>query len=211
MNRWFLDPLAGRGYPEDLEEWQRQVQSVITDGDMETIATPTDFVGINYYIREIIRSQKARARQTVFPHREHTEMGWEVHPDGLFELLTRVHTDYPFPHLYVTENGAAFPEQVGPGDTVEDPRRVAYLQGYVEAVARAIEAGVPLRGYFVWSLLDNFEWAEGYSVPFGLVSVDRQTQQRNVKRSGLLYRDICHANGLREDVLRGYPVSQEAR
>jgi len=141
VNRWFLDPLAGRGYPEDLEEWQRMVEPVVEDGDVEVMATPLDFVGINYYIREVIRSKDAHARQEIFPVKERTEMGWEVYPDGLFEILTRVHADYPFERLYVTENGAAFVDQVGPGNVVDDRRRVAYLQGYLDAAARAIEAG----------------------------------------------------------------------
>jgi len=189
VNRWFLDPLAGRGYPEDLEEWQRIVEPVAQDGDMEVMATPLDFVGINYYIREVIRSKDAHARQEVFPVKERTEMGWEVYPDGLFEILTRVQADYPFERLYVTENGAAFADQVGPGNVVDDPRRVAYLQGYVDAAARAIEAGVPLHGYFVWSLMDNFEWAHGFSKRFGLIYVDYHTQERIVKASGRWYGD----------------------
>lgn len=189
VNRWFLDPLAGRGYPEDLEDWQRTVEPVVQDGDLEVMATPLDFVGINYYIREVIRSKDARARQEVFPGRERTEMGWEVYPDGIFEILTRVHADYAFDRLYVTENGAAFVDRVGPGNVVDDPRRVAYLQGYIDAVARAIEAGVPLHGYFVWSLMDNFEWAHGFSKRFGLVYVDYRTQERIVKTSGRWYAD----------------------
>jgi len=189
VNRWFLDPLAGRGYPEDLEEWQRIVEPVAQDGDMEVMATPLDFVGINYYIRDVIRSKDAHARQEVFPVKERTEMGWEVYPDGLFEILTRVQADYPFERLYVTENGAAFADQVGPGNVVDDPRRVAYLQGYVDAAARAIEAGVPLHGYFVWSLMDNFEWAHGFSKRFGLIYVDYHTQERIVKASGRWYGD----------------------
>jgi len=189
VNRWFLDPLAGRGYPEDLEEWQRIVEPVAQDGDMEVMATPLDFVGINYYIRDVIRSKDAHARQEVFPVKERTEMGWEVYPDGLFEILTRVQADYPFERLYVTENGAAFADQVGPGNVVDDPRRVAYLQGYVDAAARAIEAGVPLHGYFAWSLMDNFEWAHGFSKRFGLIYVDYHTQERIVKASGRWYGD----------------------
>lgn len=189
VNRWFLDPLAGLGYPEDLEEWQRTVEPVVQDDDMEVIATPLDFVGINYYIREVIRSKDAHARQEVFPVKERTEMGWEVYPDGLFEILTRVQADYPFERLYVTENGAAFVDQVGPGNVVDDPRRVAYLQGYVDAAARAIEAGVPLHGYFAWSLMDNFEWAHGFSKRFGLIYVDYHTQERIVKASGRWYAD----------------------
>ncbi len=189
VNRWFLDPLAGRGYPEDLEEWQSLVLPAIKDGDLKAMATPLDFVGINYYIREIIRSEAARLRQDTFPAKERTEMGWEVYPDGLFEILTRVHSDYPFANLYVTENGAAFSDRVGPGDAVDDRRRVAYLQGYLDAAARAIEVGVPLRGYFVWSLMDNFEWAHGFSKRFGLIYVDYGTQQRTVKASARWYGD----------------------
>jgi beta-glucosidase len=189
VNRWFLDPLAGRNYPDDLQEWQHLVLPAIKDGDLRAMAAPLDFLGINYYFRQIIRCQAAKSRQTVFPSRQLTEMGWEVYPDGLYEILTRVHADYPFANLYVTENGAAFVDQVGPGDVVEDPLRIAYLQGYVDAAGRAVEAGVPLRGYFVWSLLDNFEWGHGFSKRFGLTYVDYRTQQRIVKASGRWYAD----------------------
>jgi len=125
-------------------------------------------------------------------------MGWEVYPEGLYDLLGRLHFDYRFPALYVTENGAAYPDRIGPDGRVDDPLRIAYLKEHLTAAARAIAAGVPLRGWFVWSLMDNFEWAHGYSKRFGLIYVDYPTQQRLVKGSAHWYQRVMAANALVE-------------
>jgi beta-glucosidase len=169
-------------------------------GDLEAIATPLDYLGVNYYRRGIARSsvvpEADNARRAVLPGPEHTEMGWEVYPEGLYELLGRLHFDYHFPTLYVTENGAAYPDEIGPDGQVDDPSRVAYLKAHFAQAARAIAAGVPLKGYFVWSLMDNFEWAHGYSKRFGLIYVDFATQQRVLKSSAHWCRRVIAANAV---------------
>ncbi len=191
-NRWFLDPIFHARYPADLaEEWEPMMPK-IHDGDLETIAAPIDFLGINNYTSPLVaaddnggRSQLVR-RQGV----EHTDMGWEVVPDGLHDLLVRVHNDYAPKAIYVTENGAAFPDVRGHDGSVEDPERQGYFEGYIEAAARAVGEGVPLRGYFAWSLLDNFEWAWGYWKRFGLIYIDYRTLERVPKGSFYWYRDL---------------------
>jgi beta-glucosidase len=202
VNRWFLDPLATRGYPGDIVQHYSRAMDFVRSGDLETIAVPLDFLGVNYYFRDVVRStaipETENEPRTVFPGKERTEMGWEVYPDGMYEILDRLHSDYDFPALYITENGVAFPDQVGPDGEVDDPRRIAYLRGYLVAAARAIGAGVPLRGYFVWSLLDNFEWAHGCSKRFGLIYTDYATQQRIPKASALWYRQVIAANAIVE-------------
>jgi beta-glucosidase len=200
LNRWFLDPLAARGYPADSVAHYRRPLDFIRPGDMQAIATPLDFIGINNYTRNVVRSDEApeaeNAPRTVWPGPEYTDMGWEVYPEGLFELLGRLHFNYRFPALYVTENGAAYPDRVGPGGQVDDPQRVAYLKAHLAAAAQAVMAGVPLRGYFIWSLLDNFEWAHGYTKRFGLIYVDYATQRRIYKTSAHWYRRVIAANAV---------------
>ncbi len=200
LNRWFLDPLAGRGYPADVVEHFRDPMAFVRPGDMETISVPLGFLGLNYYTRSVVRSraipESENEPQSVFPNPNRTEMGWEVCPEGFFDILCRLHFDYHFPELYVTENGAAYPDEIGPDGKVDDPLRIAYLQGHLASMARAIAAGVPLRGYFAWSLLDNFEWAYGYSKRFGLIYVDYSTRQRIPKASALWYRRVIEANAL---------------
>ena len=200
INRWFLDPLSARGYPVDIVQHYGRPMNFVQAGDLEVIATPLDFLGVNYYTRNVVRSsvvaEAENVPRTVFPNPERTEMGWEVYPDGLYELLGRMHFDYRFPALYVTENGAAYQDQIGPDGQVDDPLRVAYLKEHLAAAARAIAAGVPLRGYFAWSLMDNFEWAYGYSKRFGLVYVDYRTQRRTLKTSAHWYRRVIAANAL---------------
>jgi beta-glucosidase len=187
VNRWFLDPVSARGYPADIVSHYGQPMDFVQAEDLEAIAVPLDFLGVNYYTRSIVRSSEVaeanNAPRTVLPDPNGTEMGWEVYPEGLYDILRRLHFDYRFPALYVTENGAAYRDEVGADGSVHDPQRVAYLQEHFRAAARAIAAGVPLRGYFVWSLLDNFEWGHGYSKRFGLVYVDYPTQRRVLKSS----------------------------
>lgn len=199
-NRWFLDPLVGRGYPQDLCESLHLSLDFVQPGDMAVIAVPTDFLGINYYTRQIIRSEaipeSANARRATLPNPNPTTMGWEVYPAGLYELLTRLKAEYPCPAYYITENGAAYPDRVGPDGQVDDPQRVAYLRAHFEQAGRALAEGVPLKGYFVWSLIDNFEWAYGYSQRFGLVYVDYKTQARIPKASARWYGQVIAANSL---------------
>ncbi|HDQ71243.1 MAG TPA: beta-glucosidase [Chloroflexi bacterium] len=202
LNRWYLDPLTARGYPADVVQKLDQPMDVVHAGDMEAIAAPLDFLGVNYYTRGVVRDEKVPAEenelQTLFPGDEKTEMDWEVYPEGLYEILCRIHFDYDFPALYVTENGAAYPDEINPDGTVDDPQRLSYFKRHLVQTARAIQAGVPLHGYFAWSLLDNFEWAEGYSKRFGLIYVDFETQQRIPKASARWYSRVIESNAVPE-------------
>jgi beta-glucosidase len=201
-NRWILDPLAARGYPADIVAHHNRPMDFVQDGDLEIMAEPVDFLGVNYYTRGVVRSdavpEAANAPREVTRGDDETTMGWEVYPEGLYDILCRLHFDYHFPALIVTENGAAFADTIGPDGRIDDPRRTAYLRGHLRAAARAIEAGVPLTGYFVWTLIDNFEWAYGYTQKFGLVHVDRETQKRTPKASADIYRRIIAANRVLE-------------
>ncbi|MGQ9592966.1 MAG: GH1 family beta-glucosidase [Anaerolineae bacterium] len=201
LNRWFLDPLFRRRYPEDMLE---MLGSALPDGyeeDLETIAVPVDFLGVNYYTRTVVAddpdSVVVETREVKPTGRPYTEMGWEVYPEGLYEILTRVHRDYAPPCIYITENGAAFADQVDAEGRVHDAQRVGFLREHIAQAHRALEEGVPLAGYFVWTLLDNFEWAYGYSKRFGIVYVDFATQERIVKDSGIWYRGVIAENGVR--------------
>lgn len=200
INRWFLDPLSARGYPADIVCHYGRPIDFVQANDLKAIATSLDFLGVNYYARGVVRSDVVReaenAPRTIFPNPERTEMGWEVYPESLYELLGRLHFDYHFPAFYITENGAAYSDQIGPNGQVHDPLRVAFFKGHLRAAARAIAVGVPLRGYFAWSLMDNFEWAYGYSKRFGLIYVDYQTQRRILKTSGHWYRQVIAANAV---------------
>jgi beta-glucosidase len=200
LNRLFLDPLSGRGYPQDMIEDYRQEMPYVQAGDLAVIAAPMDFLGVNYYMRNIARSEAIPESEneppTVTPNPDLTEMGWEVYPEGLYEILARLKADYDFPAYYVTENGMACADHVGADGQVFDSRRVAYLRDHFIQAARAIAEGVPLRGYFVWSLVDNFEWSFGFSKRFGLVYTDYTTQQRTPKASARWYSRVIAENAV---------------
>ncbi len=200
LNRMFADPLSGRGYPDELQERRPLPAGLVQPGDMQVIQAPLDFLGVNYYTRNVVRSRELPDERNrpleVFPREERTQMGWEVYPEGLYDLLTRLKRDYEFPAYYVAENGAAFADRVAADGSVDDPRRLAYLKAHLEQAARAIAAGVPLRGYFVWSLLDNFEWAQGYTKRFGIVYVDYATQQRIPKSSARWFQSVIAENAI---------------
>ncbi len=192
-NRQYLDPIYKGSYPSDLTAQFGADAFPVQPGDMELIGAPLDFLGVNYYMRGVVKADPT-GRNPAGEHvrvegAERTAMDWEVYPDGLRELLERVHRDYAPAVLYVTENGAAYDDVVTPDGHVHDEGRRAYLESHLAACARARAAGVPLRGYFVWSLLDNFEWAEGYSKRFGIVYVDYAAQERIVKDSGTWYAE----------------------
>ncbi len=195
-NRWFLDPIFRGHYPADmLALWEEHLPN-IEPGDMAIINAPVDFLGINTYFRVVAQHDGTvpylQAGQ-VRPPGEYTEMGWEVYPQGLYALLKRLHSDYRPKAIYITENGAAFADTLTEDGQVHDERRVAYLRGHFEAASHAIRDGVPLVGYFVWSLLDNFEWSFGYSKRFGIVYVDFATLKRYVKDSGKYFAEIAAA------------------
>jgi beta-glucosidase len=188
-NRWFLDPLFRGSYPADLLERNALVAPVVQDGDLEAISVPIDFVGVNNYRRYLVTAGSEGPQFISDPERQHTEMGWEVYPDGLHKLLVRLTNDYSPTAIYVTENGAAFGDVRVHDGRVHDPERTAYIEAHIEAVGRAVSDGAPVKGYFVWSLFDNFEWALGYSKRFGIVYIDYPTQERVPKDSFYWYRD----------------------
>lgn len=188
-NRWFLDPLFRAVYPDDQLERIALVERVIWDGDLATIAAPIDFVGVNSYRRHLVAAGNGRPG-TLRPAGRYTTMDWEVYPDSLHRLLVRLADDYSPAAIYVTENGAAFGDVRGHDGEVHDLERTAYIRDHLGAVRRAIADGVPVKGYFIWSLLDNFEWGYGYSQRFGLVYVDYPTLQRIPKGSFYWYRDF---------------------
>jgi beta-glucosidase len=190
-NRWFIDPVLSGGYPpETMKRFGPMLPPCVAD-DMKAISAPIDFLGLNYYRRHVVRADPITGDPNVIDLQgaEYTGMGWEVYPEGLYELFVRLHDDYEVPPLYVTENGAAY-QDVRTNGSVEDPERASYIERHLGAVARALEDGVPVGGYFVWSLLDNFEWSRGYSQRFGLVYVDFDTLERVPKSSYDWYRDF---------------------
>jgi beta-glucosidase len=197
-NRWLLEPITLGAYPSELFTNMQLNPPPIQSGDMEIISTPIDFLGVNYYTRTVITGSPTpaapeQAQTVIIPDATYTEMDWEVYPSALTDLLVRLHRDYGIKELIVTENGAAFVDQWDGSDHVHDPQRLSYFRQHVSALSKAIEQGVPLRGYFAWSLLDNYEWAEGYSKRFGLVYVDYPTQRRIIKDSGLWYQAFLAA------------------
>ncbi|WP_019586716.1 GH1 family beta-glucosidase [Deinococcus apachensis] len=194
FNRWFLDPLLKGEYPDDI--WAAYGADVpeVRGGDLACVARPLDFMGVNYYSRGVNSANgSVRPADSAYTH-----MGWEVYPQGLTDLLVRLKEDYAVPPLFITENGAAYPDEPN-GDRVHDPERVRYFESHLEAVARAAQHGVDVRGYFAWSLMDNFEWAWGYSRRFGLVYVDYASQRRVLKDSALWYQGLL--TGQSEGVL----------
>jgi beta-glucosidase len=208
-NRMFLDPLLRGGYPDDVLEDVRPVTdgAYIRPGDEQRIHVALDFLGINYYYRTVVRAGGGERSaisewvgngdiEKVSRGLPRTEMGWEIDPDGLYDFLTRVSADYPGVPLYVTENGAAFADDKGADGEIRDPARVEYLDAHLRAAQRAIADGVDLRGYFVWSLMDNFEWSFGYSKRFGLIHVDYETLERTPKDSARWYAQVTRANAL---------------
>src|SRR5262245_7497125 len=202
-NRWWLDPLYGRGYPADMID-EYGIEPPVHPGDLEVIAAPMDHFGLNYYFRQVVTDDPEgpapHARMVSVPDWTFTAMGWEVHADGLEHLLVRLHDEYDVPRIYITENGSAWPDEIEPDGNVEDKDRISYLEQHLAACSRAANKGVDVRGYFAWSLLDNFEWAYGYAKRFGLVHVDYPTQRRTIKASGYRYADIIRAHRERHSV-----------
>ena len=200
MNRQYLQPVLKGTYPAEMAEiWGDAWQEWSAD-DMQLISEKLDFVGVNYYTRSVSRNDDdclpVRASGVHQPGSIHTETGWEVFADAFRRVLVWTNEVCGGIPIYVTENGAAFYDAPSPVDgAVEDPLRVAYYKGHLAAARQAIREGVPLKGYFAWSLLDNFEWSHCYSKRFGIVHVDYSTQQRTIKSSGAFYRDVIRSNG----------------
>ncbi len=200
-NRWFLDALFRGAYSEDMTALYAQffgALDFIQKEDLQEIAAPIDFLGVNYYTRNRVvfdPTSDLFGLRALEPVGEVTAMGWEVAPESLYQLLCRVRDEYTRLPIYITENGAAYDDQLNAGE-VHDELRIQYLRGHIEAASRFVQDGGLLKGYFVWSLLDNFEWAFGYGKRFGLVYVDYNTQVRTVKDSGKWLRDMISAESI---------------
>jgi beta-glucosidase len=216
FNRWYLDPLYRGRYPADVVEDLARAGRLpggrmpwVEPGDLAAISAPTDFLGVNYYSRAIVRSdavpEAENAPRTLREPSlaERTASGWEIHPQGLHDVLVRVHREYAPPAIHVTECGAAFDDVRGPGPRVDDARRRDFLAAHLRAAWRALADGVPLRGFFVWTLVDNFEWEHGYGRRFGVVWLDRATQQRLMKDSALWYRGVIATNAVEDGAPQG--------
>ncbi|MFB4280100.1 GH1 family beta-glucosidase [Nonomuraea sp. MTCD27] len=218
-NRAFLGPMLEGAYPRDLIADTASVTdwSFVRDGDEVTACQPLDVLGVNYYNPTLVRQwDGVTPRETADGHQDgavspwiacediefvkqpgpYTEMGWNIDETGLTELLLRLHRDYPDLPTMITENGAAFPDPVSPDGLVHDADRVDYLHRHLTAVTEAIAAGADVRGYFVWSLMDNFEWAHGYAKRFGIVRVNRETMERTWKDSAHWYKDVVASGKL---------------
>ena len=187
LRRWYMDPLFHARYPDDVLAHLGADAPQVQPGDLNAIAQRMDFLGINYYSRLVARA--GEPWDVASSGRERTDMGWEIYPEGLTDLLVQLDHDYAVPPLYVTENGGAFRDEAVDG-RVHDPARTDYIARHIDAVGEAIRQGVRMEGYMVWSLLDNFEWASGYAKRFGIVHVDYATQLRTPKTSYAWYRDF---------------------
>ena len=198
--RWYLDPLFKGQYPAELLEELGADAPRIEAGDLQAIRTPIDHLGVNYYTRSVFQAVTPfDVKSSGLPL---TDMGWEIYPQGLSGLLKWLNAQYRLPPIWITENGAAFPD-VKSGDAVQDPARVAYLRDHIAAVADAMDADVAVAGYMVWSLMDNFEWASGYAKRFGIVHVDYETLQRTPKESAHWVRALFQVVARRRQALRG--------
>ncbi|MCU1493290.1 MAG: beta-galactosidase [Acidimicrobiaceae bacterium] len=197
-NRWFLEPVFRGSYPKDMVDWyaKRADLSPLHEADLAIIAAPLDFLGVNYYEQHVVRaepSDQIHGAAKLAPTPPLTDAGVPIRPAGLEHILRRVSAQYRRIPLYVTENGAAFHDYITPEGVVDDPERVSYLERHFAVVAECASDGVDVRGYFAWSFLDNFEWAEGYSRRFGIVFVDFGTEQRILKSSARWYRQLIAA------------------
>lgn len=198
-NRWFLDPVFRGEYPQDMWRLYGHLVPRVAPQDMDIIKAPIDFLGVNYYARAVVQDAAdvpVLGYSSVHPEGEYTHMDWEVFPDGLTRLLLRLAQDYCSPKFYITENGCAYEDTVAADGQIHDQQRLAYYRAHLAAAQRAIQQGADLRGYFAWSLMDNFEWAYGYSRRFGLTYVDFATQERIVKDSGKFYAGVVAANAV---------------
>ena len=205
-NRWYLEPVFNGQYPADMLAYfgERFSLDWIRDGDLVRAAQPIDFLGVNYYARRVVRAPRPEeAAEFAWVVRTETttgiptsDLGWEMTPPVLRDLLIHLRDTYRSPTILITENGCSLEDEIAPDGGVHDPRRIAFFDGHLRAVEEAIEAGVDVRGYFAWSLLDNFEWAEGYGPRFGLTYVDYPTQRRIPKDSARWYAEVIGRNGL---------------
>lgn len=191
-NRWFGEPIFKGSYPEYMWNYYGADAPQVQAGDLDTIKRPLDFLGINYYTREVVQHAPESSFLGLNPvknFKEPTDMGWEVFPQGFTDILQEFHRAYTLPPVYITENGAAYTDNLS-GDEIRDTKRIRYIEQHLQALHQAMAAGVDLRGYFVWSLMDNFEWAEGYTKRFGLYYVDYASQRRIPKQSAAWFAEL---------------------
>ncbi len=189
INQWYIKPLIDGAYPDIIDQLPKAHQPDILPGDMEIIQQPLDFLGINYYTRMIYQADENEHYAEMPVPEPRTDIGWEIYPQAFTDVLVSLNNTYTLPPIFITENGAAMADKFVDGE-VDDQDRIDYYQGHLNAVDNAISQGVNVKGYFAWSLMDNFEWAEGYLKRFGIVHVDYQSQQRTIKASGLAYRNL---------------------
>jgi beta-glucosidase len=195
---WFLDPIFKGKYPDLLVDWVKENAPDIDMSAISKAAVPIDFLGVNYYMRWLVSHDEdaypLKTRGVPKEGSEITTMGWEVYPGGLYQILARIKREYNPATIYITENGCAFIDPEPVDGVVEDPRRAAYYKGHIQAVEKAIDEGIPVKGYFAWSLMDNFEWGFGYTQRFGIIYVNYETQERIWKRSAHYYKSVIQAN-----------------
>jgi beta-glucosidase len=209
LARWFLDPLYGRKYPTDIIAdmqkagiFKSSTPEFIHPGDFEIIAAPMDYVALNYYSRNVVKANPnhsedpSRFEFGSNPSVPRTDIGWEVYPPGLYEVIARVHNDYRPQEIIISENGASYADGPDSDGSVHDQRRIDYLDAHIRQVGKAIEAGIPVSGYYLWSLMDNFEWSMGYSQRFGIIHVDYETQKRTIKDSAFWYSELIKRNSI---------------
>jgi beta-glucosidase len=189
----FLDTIFRGHYPPQTFDMLGDNMPKIKDGDMAHISQRLDYLGLNFYSRNLV---SAEGNVAPVPGSEYTEMGWEVCAPALRRLLNKINNEYNLPPIYITENGAAFKDEVTPDGKIHDERRLDYLRQHFIQTRLAMQDGVDVRGYFVWSLLDNFEWAHGYTKRFGLIRVDYETQERTIKDSGEWYAHVIRNNSV---------------
>ncbi len=202
-NRLYVEPILKGEYPAELMAALGPAAPRIEPGDMRLMSAPLDFMGVNYYSRMVVAHNPdsldpLQMKPVRVETSEYTDLDWEIYPDGLHDLMLRVHNDYHPQAIYIMENGCAMPDILGADGQVHDPRRVAYLRDHFRALQKAITQGAPIKGYFAWTLMDNFEWSHGYNKRFGLIYVDYPTQRRIPKDSAHFYRETVKKNAVLE-------------
>ncbi|MDI3531578.1 MAG: beta-glucosidase [Candidatus Atribacteria bacterium] len=204
LNRWFLDPVFKGFFPEDMLEWYKQkgfVSPQFNEEEAKLVTQPLDFLGINYYSRHIVKKGGHPLLEIEFVRpkdSKYCEMGWEIYPPGMYEIIKRVAEDYHPHQIYITENGVSFADQPNQEGKIDDEERVLFLKEHLQELHRAIREGYPVKGYFLWSLLDNFEWAQGYTQRFGIIYTDYQTLRRIPKKSFYWYQQVVKEKALPE-------------
>ena len=206
FNRLYLNPLYNNEYPDDVFEYLKTKNLIsesdlnfIKQGDLNIISTKTDFLGVNYYSRAVIRNEEIEEKNNLPLNVDmgpKTDFGWEIYPPGIYDLLMKLKNEYKVQNIYITENGCSYGDGPNSEGKINDTRRIEYYHSHLTELKRAIEDGAPCNGYFAWSLMDNFEWAQGFSQRFGLIWVDFETLERIPKESYYWYKKYISANGL---------------